>query len=148
MAIQTQLFLVYGEIHGIKENADIIYTLVRHLEIKKIAIENSPNIAEFIQSIGRSEYDFSLIDPDTFDSSILSLEVAKTLGVLHQEGQLEQINYVDTYFDNLNPSKMDHPASPQLREQLLADYILQLDRQTTTLCLLGQWHTQPAAVKL
>ena len=47
-AIRSPNLLVYGEIHGIQENADVIYTLAHDLGIKRIAIENSPSIKEFI----------------------------------------------------------------------------------------------------
>lgn len=146
--VQVEKLLVYGEIHGIKESADIIYTLVHQLDIKQIAIENSPSVAGFIDAISKGVYDFSLIDVDTFDTSILSLEVAKTIATLLSEGQIEDIRYIDTYFDNLDPSKMDHPASPQEREQILADNILAISRFKPTICLLGQWHTQTQPVDM
>ncbi len=146
--VQTEKLLVYGEIHGIKENADIIYSLVHHLNIEQIAIENSPSIAKFIATASKDIYDFSFIDANTFDTSILSLEVAKTIATLLREGRIKNVIYIDTYFDNLDPSKMDHPASPQEREQNLADNILAIDRSKPTLCLLGQWHTQAQPVNI
>ncbi|MGB3009294.1 MAG: hypothetical protein WBB33_02980 [Candidatus Saccharimonadales bacterium] len=148
MSVQTERLLIYGEIHGIKENADIIYTLVHHLDIKRIVIESSPSVAGFIDAASKGVYDFSLIDVDTFDTSILSLEVAKTIATLLSEGQIEDVRYIDTYFDNLDPSKMDHPASPQEREQILADNILAMNRPKSTLCLLGQWHTQTQPMEM
>ena len=148
-AIRSSNLLVYGEIHGIQENADVIYTLAHKLDIKRIAIENSPSIKEFIDTASRGIYDFSLIDPDTFDSSILSLEVAKTLATLLAEGVIDEIIYIDTFFDNLDPSSLDHPDSPQKREQTLAENILRLDVSASrTLCLLGQWHTQADPAQL
>ena len=148
-AIRSPNLLVYGEIHGIQENADVIYTLAHDLGIKRIAIENSPSIKEFIDTASKGIYDFSLIDPDTFDSSILSLEVAKTLAALLTEGTIDEIIYIDTFFDNLDPSSLDHPDSPQRREQTLAENILRLDTSASrTLCLLGQWHTRTDPVQL
>lgn len=140
--LRLSSLLVYGEIHGIRENADIIYTLIHRLGIKRVAIENSPNIAEFINAASADTYDFSLIDVDTFDTSILSLEVAKTIATLVREEQIRHVEYIDTYFDTIDPSNIDHPESPQLREQALAKNILALDTSMPTLCLLGQWHTQ------
>lgn len=119
-AIQCSNLLVYGEIHGIQENADIIYTLTHKLNIKRIAIENSPSIKNFITAASKGEYDFSLINPDVFDLSILSLKVAKTLATLLAEGIVDEILYVDTFFDNLDPSLLDDSDSPQKREQLIA----------------------------
>lgn len=147
-AIQLSNLLIYGEIHGVKENADVIYTLVRELNIQRIAIENSPSVKGFIDAASRGVYDFSRIDSDTFDSSVLSLEVAKALAVLLEEGVVDEIVYVDTFFDDLEPPMLDHPDSPQKREQILAENILRLDIATPTLCLMGQWHTQPEPVQL
>lgn len=148
-AIQSSNLLVYGEIHGIQENANTIYTLAHELDIRRIAIENSPLIKDFIDAAKKGIYDFSLIDPDTFDSSILSLEVAKTLATLLAEGTIDEIIYIDTFFDDLDPSSLDHPDSPQKREQTLAERILRLDTSASrTLCLLGQWHTQTDPIQL
>lgn len=148
-AIQSSNLLVYGEIHGIQENADVIYTLAHKLNIKRIVIENSPSIKEFIDTASKGAYDFSLIDPDTFDLSVLSLEVAKTMATLLSEGVIDEIVYIDTFFDNLDPSLLDHPDSPQEREQALAANIIILDTSALrTLCLLGQWHTQVDPVQL
>lgn len=142
-AIQLSNLLIYGEIHGIRENADVIYSLVHKLKIKQVAIESSPSVKEFIDAASEGMYDFSLIDQDTFDSSILSLEVAKTLTILLNEGTISDIIYIDTFFDNLDTSSLDHPDSPQKREKILAEKILEIDTTKPTLCLMGQWHTQP-----
>ncbi len=142
-AIRLSNLLIYGEIHGIQENAHVIYSLIRKLGIRQIAIENSPSVKKFIDAASTGVYDFSLIDQDTFDSSILSLEVAKTLATLLRESVLSNIIYIDTFFDNLDPSSLDHPDSPQKREEMLAETILEIDTTQPTLCLMGQWHTQP-----
>lgn len=144
---QSQL-LLYGEIHGIQENAHIIYTLVHQLNIRQLAIEASPRIATFIQAASNDIYDCSLIDNDTFDTSILSLEMAKTIAALIREGRLQHVHYIDTYFDTLQPTEIDHPDSPQQREQMLAENITALNALEPTLCLFGQWHTQPHPVEL
>lgn len=83
-ALQKSNLIVYGEIHGIKENADIVYTLVKKLCIQKLAIEASPTVLNFINSVKTGSYDFSLIDEDLFDLSILSLEMIKTIAILLQ----------------------------------------------------------------
>lgn len=49
--LQKSNLIVYGEIHGIKENADIVYTLVKKLCIQKLAIEASPTVLNFINSV-------------------------------------------------------------------------------------------------
>ena len=141
-------FLIYGEIHGIKENADVIYTLVHKLGIERLAIENSPTIKPFIDAAAGGVYDFSLIDTDVFDSSILSVEMAKSIAVLLHEGTLQDVVYIDTYFDTPNIDSDDDTDSPQFREQTLASNILNLDQSQRTLCIMGQWHTQSTPVKM
>jgi hypothetical protein len=147
-AIGRTNFLIYGEIHGIKENADIVYTLARNLGIKRIAIENDPSIKGFIDAAARGIFDFSLIDTDTFDTSILSIEMAGAISYLLREGHVEEIVYIDTFFADDSRWDADDPDSPQKREQDLADNILALDASVPTLCLLGQWHTQLQPVSL
>ena len=90
--------IVHGEIHGIKENANIIYTLVIKLDVKRLAIEASPAVLNFINSVKTDSYDFSLVDEDLFDSSILSLEMIKTIAILLQQNQLKELIFIDTFF--------------------------------------------------
>ncbi len=137
---------VYGEIHGIKENADIIYTLVIKLGVKRLAIEASPAVLNFINSVKTGSCDFSLVDEDLFDSSILSLEMIKTIAILLQQNQLKELIFIDTFFDNLDEN-ITVPPSPQEREEQLAKNILNADDSLLTLCIMGQWHTQPEIIK-
>ena len=90
-ALQKSNLIVYGEIHGIKENADIVYNLVKKLDIQRLAIEASPTVLDFINSAKINSYDFSLVDEDLFDSSILSLEMIKTIAILLQQNQLKEL---------------------------------------------------------
>jgi len=144
-ALQKSNLIVYGEIHGIKENADIIYTLVRKLDIQQLAIEASPAVLNFINSVKTGSYDFSLIDEDLFDSSILSLEMIKTIAILLRQNQLKALVFIDTFFDNLDEDAII-PPSPQEREEQLVKNILGIDDSLPTLCIMGQWHTQPKVV--
>ena len=138
--------IVHGEIHGIKENSDVIYTLVIKLGIKRLAIEASPAVSNFINSVKINSYDFSLVDEDLFDSSILSLEMIKTIAILLQQNQLKELIFIDTFFDNLDEN-ITVPPSPQEREERLAKNILGIDGSLPTLCIMGQWHTQPEVIE-
>ena len=138
--------IVHGEIHGIKENADVIYTLVKKLGVKRLAIEASPAVSNFINSVKINSYDFSLVDEDLFDLSVLSLEMIKTIAILLQQNQLKELVFIDTLFDNLDEDAIIS-ASPQEREEQLAKNILGIDGSLPTLCIMGQWHTQPKVVK-
>ena len=138
--------IVYGEIHGIKENANIIYTLVIKLGVKRLAIEASPAASNFINSVKTGSCDFSLVDEDLFDLSVLSLEMIKTIAILLQQNQLKELVFIDTFFDNLDEDATI-PPSPQEREEQLAKNILGIDDSLLTLCIMGQWHTRPEVVK-
>lgn len=138
--------IVYGEIHGIKENSDIIYTLVKKLDVKRLAIEASPAVSNFINSVKTGSCDFSLVDEDLFGSSILSLEMIKTIAILLQQNQLKELVFIDTFFDNLDKDAVISP-SPQEREEQLAKNILNVDNSLPTLCIMGQWHAQPKVIK-
>ena len=141
-ALQKSNLIVYGEIHGIKENADIVYTLVKKTCIQRLAIEASPTVFGFINSVKINSYDFSLVDEDLFGSSILSLEMIKTIAILLRQNQLKALVFIDTFFDNLDEDTII-PPSPQEREEQLAKNILGIDDSLPTLCIMGQWHTQP-----
>ena len=113
-ALQKSNLIVYGEIHGIKENADIVYTLVKKLDIQRLAIEASSTVLDSINSVKINSYDFSLVDEDIFDSSIISLEMIKTIAILLRQNQLKELVFIDTFFDNLDEDAVI-PPSPQER---------------------------------
>ena len=144
-ALQKSNLIVHGEIHGIKENANIVYTLVKKTCIQRLAIEASPTVFDFINSVKINSYDFSLVDEDLFDLSVLSLEMIKTIAILLQQNQLKELVFIDTFFDNLDKDAVISP-SPQEREEQLAKNILGIDSSLPTLCIMGQWHTQPKVV--
>ena len=144
-ALQKSNLIVHGEIHGIKENANIVYTLVKKTCIQRLAIEASPTVFDFINSVKINSYDFSLVDEDLFDLSVLSLEMIKTIAILLQQNQLKALVFIDTFFDNLDEDAII-PPSPQEREEQLAKNILGIDDSLPTLCIMGQWHTQPKVV--
>ena len=145
-ALQKSNLIVHGEIHGIKENANIIYTLVIKLGVKRLAIEASPAASNFINSVKTGSCDFSLVDEDLFDLSVLSLEMIKTITILLQQNQLKELVFIDTFFDNLDEDAII-PPSPQEREEQLAKNILEIDDSLLTLCIMGQWHTQPKVIE-
>ena len=145
-ALQKSNLIVYGEIHGIKENSDVVYTLVKKLGVKRLAIEASPAVSNFINSVKINSYDFSLVDEDLFDLSVLSLEMIKTITILLQQNQLKELVFIDTFFDNLDEDAII-PPSPQEREEQLAKNILEIDDSLLTLCIMGQWHTQPKVIE-
>ena len=109
-ALQKSNLIVHGEIHGIKENANIVYTLVKKTCIQRLAIEASPTVFDFINSVKINSYDFSLVDEDLFDLSVLSLEMIKTIAILLQQNQLKELVFIDTFFDNLDKDAVISPS--------------------------------------
>ena len=109
-ALQKSNLIVYGEIHGIKENTDVVYNLVKKLDIQRLAIEASPTVLDFINSVKINSYDFSLVDEDLFDLSVLSLEMIKTIAILLQQNQLKELVFIDTFFDNLDKDAVISPS--------------------------------------
>ena len=143
--LQKSNLIVHAEIHGIKENANIVYTWVKKTCIQRLAIEASPTVFDFINSVKINSYDFSLVDEDLFDLSVLSLEMIKTIAILLQQNQLKELIFIDTFFDNLDENITASP-SPQEREKQLTENILSINDSLPTLCIMGQWHTQPKVV--
>lgn len=130
-----------GEIHGIQENAHVVYTLCHELSTEQLGIECSPTIEPFIKSALAGEPDFSLVNPGLFEASVLSIEMIKTIAVLFREGIVKQVAYIDSFISQ-DPTDL----SPQEREKDLANSILSLSLDISTLCIMGQWHTEPSPV--
>ena len=70
----------------------------------------------------------------------------KTIAILLQQNQLKELVFIDTFFDNLDEDAII-PPSPQEREEQLAKNILGIDGSLPTLCIMGQWHTQPNVIE-
>ena len=132
-AFSRTSFLIYGEAHGIRENANIIYTYCKNLNIRHLAIECAPSTKPFINSLVRNEIDFTLIDPDIFNASPLSIEMAKTITTLFHENILKNVHCIDTYADS--PKSDEDSDSPQQREVMLTNALLDITRTAPALCI-------------
>lgn len=121
--------LVIGEIHGVKENADVLYSLVTQYGADIVAIERpEESYKNFIDSVLKGKPNFDLAPANTFDGSMLSLEMIKTLQVLYAEKKIKAIEFIGV--DDISNVEKD-----------LADNILGLDRNKKTICIMGNWHT-------
>lgn len=126
--------LVCGELHGAQENAHALYTIVSKLGPVSLAIERTEKqTGQFIQSALAGKPDFSLINPEIFAGSMLTIETAKTLSVLHANGLLSSIYYIDTDDEDI--------------EQGLANNILKLPVEEPTISLMGNWHSIASEVE-
>lgn len=138
--IPNHEFLVYGEVHGAIENAHVVYTLCHKLSIDTLAVEYSRSVDGFIRSAVNGNLDLTGLDQAMFDSSILSLEMLKTIIELLRNGAVKQIRYIDPTFDYTEEKSLTLTSAD--RESAIADAILELKGKERTLCILGNWHTR------
>lgn len=137
----SQLYLC-GEVHGARQNADAVWTLCYSLGIKQLALEYSASVDVFVQRAVRGDVDISLLNPAMFDSSVLSIEMLKTVVELLRTGAIDRVAYIDETF-NYTIDQWQQIADPDWREVVMARAIGRLDLSQPTLCVMGNWHTRP-----
>ena len=124
--------LLLGETHGVKENADIIYTLFKKFGFKKLALEWDKELREqaekFLQT---GELDFEAIK-DSPDGRITAGHFA-LLKKLKDEGLLEAL----VCFDGETPT-----ADWDTRDANMAKNIIANLANSRTLVVAGNLHTQ------
>jgi hypothetical protein len=137
--------LLCGESHGVRENADIVYTLTKALGVEELAIERcASSFAAFVQSAVAGEPNFLLpyVLP-SLQASVLSLEMLKTIVVLLKEGAIKHVAYVD--LDSLNNpalKNIDAENYMRVREDEIAKNIINLSTGFPTMVILGNYHTR------
>lgn len=122
--ISTARFVFCGEIHGAKQNCDVLYSLVTHYGITSLAIEVHEDLKPFVDTCIANHPDFSLIESNYFIGGVLSVEMAKTIAVLFSEAKLKHIHYINA------DSEKD-----------MAGKILGVKDPGPTIVLMGNWHT-------
>lgn len=91
----NKLFLL-GEIHGVKENVDVIYTLFKRFGFRQLALEWEPQLKQVAEKFLESgELDFEAIQ-DSPDGRITAGHFA-LLKKLKSEGILEELICFDGY---------------------------------------------------
>lgn len=144
-SIPSNNLIVYSEVHGARENANVVYTLSKTFGVRCLALEYSNSIEVFIRTAVKGTLDFSLLDLEMFDRSILSVEMLKVIVTLLQSKMINSIKYLDESFDYTEQELKDFEAED--REKIIADNILALNEATPTLCILGNWHTRTRKTK-
>jgi hypothetical protein len=129
-AIARSKYVFLGEMHGAKEDADALYSLVKHYNVKNLAIEYDIAFKPFLDSCIKNKPDFSLVDYEYFIGSVVSLEVAKTIAIMIQQGIIENLYYIGND-----------------EEQEVADKIMTIKQDAPVFCLRGNWHTLPYIFK-
>ena len=125
-AIVHTKYVFVGEVHGTKENCDVIYSLITHYKIKNLALELGKDLKPFVDSCISNKPNFDLIDSKYFTASVMPLEMAKTIYTLIKEKLINNI----LYFGNGE-------------EDDVAKEILKIKAEGPVLCLRGNWHTLP-----
>ena len=125
-AIAHAKYVFAGEIHGAKENCDVMYSLIKHYNMKYLALELDIQLKPFVDSCIGGKPDFDLIDATYFVAGVLSVEMAKTIYMLSKEKLINNI----LYFSNGE-------------EADVAKEILKIKAEGPVLCLRGNWHTLP-----
>ncbi len=135
--------LVCGESHGVRENADLAYTLCKLIEVKQIAIERSEtHFRNFIESAIKGTPNF--LSPQalqSIQSSVLSIEMLKAIVTLFNQKCITKIQFVD--IDSLNNPSLktgDIKQFMQTREQEIAKNIIKSSTDPI-LAILGSFHT-------
>lgn len=137
---QSKLYLC-GEVHGARQNADIIWTLCRSIGIRQLALEYSNSVDIFIQHAVHGDVNVSLLNFAMLDRSILSIEMLKTIVELLRTGIIDKVVYIDETFDYTS-EQWQKITDPDWREAVIAHSITQVDLSNPTLCMMGNWHTR------
>lgn len=143
-SFNTTGLLVCGESHGVRENADLAYTLCKLLGVRQLAIERSEtNFRHFIESAIKGNPKF--LSPQalqSIQSSVLSIEMLKVIATLFNQNEIKKIHYVD--IDSLANPSLDTDNLNQLmqiREQEIAKNIIK-SSTNPILVILGSFHTR------
>ncbi|MBP9826952.1 hypothetical protein KBC99_00560 [Candidatus Saccharibacteria bacterium] len=133
-AVYRENLLVCGELHGVRENADVAFTLFQYLGPATLFLERDESeVGQFLESLKKGEPEFSFIDPDVFRASVLSLEMAKIIMILIQSGKISRIVCVDG----------DNEAT---FERDVARNVMYHMRNEPAIAILGNWHTEPEII--
>lgn len=136
--------LIYGEIHGVAENARLVFSLIKKLKVKQLGVECDSETAETIIKIAEEDIDIEKINSDIFDSSIVSIEMLKTIVIAIKLGYLEKIIPLDTFYDK-KQMELNNMSSEE-RERMLTENILRIKLTSKTMCIMGAWHTKDSIV--
>ena len=130
-SLEDTKLLILGEMHGVKENVDIIYTLFKKFNFRQLALEwdtNLKGVAErFVES---GDLDFDAIK-DSPDGRITAGHFA-LIKRLKEEGMLEKL----VCFDGSGPTSWDE------RDANMAKNILSSLSEVLTLALAGNLHAK------
>ncbi len=128
---RTNIFIL-GEMHGVKENAEIIYTLFRQFGFRQLALEWEPELREVAENyLETGELDFDAIK-DSPDGRVTAGHFA-LLKRLKDEGRLDRLVCFDSGALG---------ASWNHRDEAMAKNIIANLSDVPTLVVAGNHHAQ------
>jgi len=131
----ANLFLL-GEMHGVRENTDVIYTLFKKFGFRKLALEWTPSQREtLVQFVKTGVVDFESIK-DSPDGRITAGHFA-LIRQLQKERLLDDV----ICFDQMGEQDWNH------RDAMMAESILKHATKTPTLVVAGNLHTSVSPLK-
>lgn len=131
---KTKLFML-GEIHGVEENTDVIYTLFKKFGFKQLALEWGPELKEVAEKFAElGELDFDAIK-DSPDGRIAPGHFA-LIKKLKNEGLLDKLICFDVYGGNWDE-----------RDVNMAKSILTNVADNPTLVVTGNLHAKTKPVR-
>lgn len=134
---ETKLFIL-GEMHGVKENADVIYTLFKKFGFRQLALEWDPELKHIADKFLESgELDFNTIQ-DSPDGRITAGHFA-LLKKLKSEGMLDKLVCFD---DDSGRGEWN------ARDAAMAKNILANLSDVPTLAVAGNLHTRTESMTL
>ena len=132
---KTKLFIL-GEIHGVKENVDIIYTLFKKFGFRQLALEWTPKSGELVKKfIESGDIDFEVIE-NSPDGRITAGHFA-LIKKLKDEGLLDKL----ICFDEEGYVDWDS------RDENMAKNIISNLADLPTLVVAGNKHTRIETIK-
>lgn len=134
--VRTNLFIL-GEMHGVKENADIIYTLFKRFGFRQLALEWEPGLREVAEKyLETGELDFDAIQ-DSSDGRVTAGHLA-LLKKLKDDGMLDRL----VCFDGgaTGPTWND-------RDEAMTKNILAALSDVPTLAVAGNLHAKTDPIR-
>jgi len=132
---QNQVFIL-GEMHGVKENADVIYTLFKKFGFRQLALEWESELHQIVDKyLETGEVDFEEIQ-ESPDGRITAGHFA-LIKKLHDEGMLDKL----ICFDGSGASGWNQ------RDANMAKNILEGISDTPTLVVAGNLHAKTEPIK-
>lgn len=134
--LENNKLLILGEMHGVKENADVIYTLFKKFGFRQLALEWNPELKQMIEKFLESgELDFDAIQ-DSPDGRITAGHFA-LLKKLKSEGVLEGL----VCFDGGASGEGWNARDAAMAQNILANL-----SELPTLVVAGNLHTKIDAI--